>query len=81
MTYLPGKITVLDEHQYKALKNIAPEAIDALTPEAKMNILLQHADIRARQREAFWSAVSAAVTVAIPLLAFFGIERWRGRNK
>jgi hypothetical protein len=51
-----------------------------LDADRRIELALQHADLEARRKEAFWNAVSSAVTIALPLLAFFGIERWtRGR--
>lgn len=79
MTYLPKKLKGLTQEQHEALLSTSPDEISKLSPETRLSLALQHADIIAQQRAAFWDSLAAAATVALPLLAFFGIEKWRGR--
>ena len=69
MSYLPTGS--LSPEQTAALLDIEPAAIRKLDPDRRMELAIQHAEHKAREKEAFWTAVSAS----IPLLALFGITR------
>lgn len=76
MSYVPQ----ISPEQAEALYSASPDDLRKLDADRRIELALQHADLEARRKEAFWNAVSSAVTIALPLLAFFGIERWtRGR--
>ncbi len=69
----------LDKEQEKALY-VEPSELAKLDSQTRVDLLLRQDDIEARRTEAFWNAVSSAVAIALPVMAFFGIERWtRGK--
>jgi len=76
MAYIPTGS--LSDSQVKALLDIAPEEMRALPVDRRLEIVLQHAEYQARKKEAFWNAVQAFATGALPILAFFGISKvWK----
>ena len=70
-----GGIALTEEH-IKALTEVEPADIRALPVDRRVELALQHAENEARKKEAFWNAIQAVATGALPILAFFGITRW-----
>jgi hypothetical protein len=62
--------------QIKALTAIEPASIRELPVDRRVELALLHSENEARKKEAFWNAVQAFATGALPILAFFGITRW-----
>lgn len=60
--------------QQKTLIDIPDEDLRAMEPEQRLNLVLRRQEVKAAESAAFWDAVASAVTVGVPLLAFFGIS-------
>ncbi len=75
MAYIPTGLGALDPEQTKALYDVKPKEIRELDPQTRIELAFQHADYKARKKEAFWNAVQGFATGIIPILAFFGLTR------
>lgn len=71
MSYTASNKLSID--QMRALLAVAPETISSLSPETRLDLALRYGELQARRREAFWNALQAFATAAIPLAAFLGI--------
>jgi hypothetical protein len=63
----------LSDAQLEALYDLSPEELRSLDVDRRMELVIQHRDLAVRRREAFWNAVTAFATGAIPIMAFFGL--------
>lgn len=71
MSYLA--IGSLSIEQRRALLDVEPAALRKLDAETRVDLLLRHAELEARRREAFWNSLQAFATAALPIAAFLGI--------
>jgi hypothetical protein len=78
MAYVP---TGLSQKQLTALLDLDPAEIRTIPADRRLELVLSRAEHKAREKEAFWNAVQAFATGALPLLAFFGVSRWQGKRK
>jgi hypothetical protein len=75
MAYLRTGLGSLSDEQTRALLDISPEELRKLNLDRRVELALQHAELETAKREAFWNAVQAFAAGALPILAFFGIQR------
>ena len=64
------------KEQEEALYDVKPERIRSMNAERRIEMMLQHGEQEVAKRDAFWNAVQAFATGAIPILAFMGIAQW-----
>ena len=73
--------TGLTQEQLDALLDLDPTEIRKIGVDRRLELALQHAEHKAREKEAFWTAVTGFATGALPILAFFGISGlWRRKK-
>ena len=65
----------LSKEHLDALVDIDPDEIRRLSTERRLELAIAHAEYEAHRKEAFWNALQAFATGAIPILAFFGITK------
>lgn len=73
-----GSLSVAQE---AALRDIKPDALKQLDAATKVDLLLRHAEFEARKKEAFWNALQAFATAALPIAAFLGITTFFGGKR
>ena len=66
----------LSREQEDALTSVTPGDIKSLDVPTRLSLALQHAELEARKKEAFWNAVQAFATGALPILTFFGLAKF-----
>ena len=72
---------VFDKPQRYAIE-LSPEELSQLDPETRLEYLMRFHEVQAQKTSAFWDAVSSGVAVAVPVLAFLGLERlFMGKEK
>lgn len=70
----------LSAEQKAALYDISPEQIRGMNTDQRIAMALQHGEQQVAKKEAFWNAVQAFATGAIPILAFLGVSQmWSKR--
>jgi len=74
MSYIATGLFTKDSRQ--ALE-VSPDELRALDTQTRAEFLLREEEIRTQKRQAFWDAVTAAITV----VAFFGLGKALGGKK
>lgn len=74
MSYHPTGAVIFDKPQRVAME-LTPEELRQLDPQTRLEYKLRYHEVQATKTSAFWDAVSSAMAVGVPMLAFFGIER------
>lgn len=69
---------VTQDQQAKLLE-VTDEELAALPADVRLNLVLRRQEVKATELNAKWSAIATAITVAVPVLAIFGISM-RGRK-
>lgn len=75
MAYLRTGLGSLSDEQTSALLDISPAELRKLAVDRRIELAVRHAELEIQKREAFWNAVQAFATGALPILAFLGIQR------
>lgn len=75
MSYIIAKPLLTKEHLDALV--VQPADLRALTPDQRLGLLLRSAELRAKQQDAFWSAVQGVAAGVIPILIFLGFARSR----
>lgn len=72
----------LSAAQSAALLDVEPQRLRTdLSLEQRLDIALRQEELRARESEAFWNAVQAFATAALPIAAFLGVTSIFRRSK
>lgn len=79
MAYLEKKAGLSPAH-LSVLRDFSPEALRSLSIEKRIDLLMTHADLEVRRREAFWNALTAFATGALPILALLGVTKLFGKK-
>lgn len=80
MGYLVKSPGITPEQQ-KQLLDVSKEEIELLPVATRLELALKSQDVKAREKAAFWSAISTAFVVAVPVLAYLGISLSTNKDK
>jgi len=70
----------LSEEQETALYDVGPAQIRSMSAERRIELMLQHGEQEVAKKDAFWNAVQAFATAALPIAAFLGISKMWGKK-
>lgn len=68
------------KEQQKVLIAIPEAQLKNLSAEERLNLVLRRQEVKAVESSARWNAISTAITVAVPIAAFFGIS-WVSKGR
>lgn len=71
----------LSKEQETALYDVGPGQIRSMSAERRIELMLQHGEQEVAKKDAFWNAVQAFATAALPIAAFLGISQMWGKRK
>ena len=63
----------------RAALAVSAEELRALPPAARAELWMRKRELDFQRRAAWWSAIAAIGTIAVPLAAFMGIQIWARR--
>jgi hypothetical protein len=66
--------------QQKLLIDIPAEELLALSAEERLSLVLRRQEVKASESQAKWNAISTAVVVGVPIIAFLGLDFAKGKK-